>query len=55
MARTHIQALQRKKETLEEKIHRETTYAARNDQIIRRLKEEKLRLKEQIDRLQGSA
>lgn len=55
MARTHIQALQRKKETLEEKIHRETNYAARNDQIIRRLKEEKLRLKEQIDRLQGSA
>ena len=55
MARPHLQALQRKKETLEEKIHRESTYAARNDQIIRRLKEEKLRLKEQIDRMQGSA
>jgi len=53
MARTHLQALQRKKETLEQKIHRESTHAARNDLIIRRLKEQKLHLKEQIERMHG--
>ncbi len=53
MARTHLQALRRKKETLEEKIRRETTHAARNDMIIRRLKEEKLLLKERIERMQS--
>lgn len=51
MVHAHLQALQRKHEELEEKINQEAKHAARNDLAIRRLKEQKLLIKEQIARL----
>ncbi|MBI1214714.1 MAG: DUF465 domain-containing protein [Alphaproteobacteria bacterium] len=51
MVHAHLQALQKKHEELEKQIHRENSHAARNDVAIRRLKEQKLHIKEQIERL----
>lgn len=44
----HLHALQKKHAALEEKIHKESIRPARNDIVIRRLKEQKLHLKEEI-------
>jgi len=52
MAQAHLQSLQKKHAVLEDKIQRESSHAARNDQIIRRLKEQKLLLKERIERME---
>ena len=54
MAQAHLKALKKRHADLEEKIHRETTHVARNDHAIRRLKEQKLFLKEQITRMQAA-
>jgi hypothetical protein len=54
MVQAHLQALKKRHAELEEKIHKESNYAARNDQIIRRLKEQKLHVKEEIERAQAS-
>lgn len=51
MAQAHLSALQKKHAALEDKIHREATRPARNDMVIRRLKEQKLHIKEEIERL----
>lgn len=45
---THLQALQDKHRRLDEVIREETLHAGSQDHEIRRLKEEKLLLKEQI-------
>ncbi len=55
MPNTHLEALQRKHHVLEAKIHEELTHPASDDLKIRRLKEEKLHLKEEISRLQKAS
>lgn len=55
MAQAHLSALKRKHEALEEKIRQESAHAAKDESAIRRLKEQKLHLKEEIARLQGQA
>ncbi len=51
MSQAHLTALKKKHEDIEKKIHVETTHAARNEMMIRRLKEEKLLVKEEIEKL----
>lgn len=53
MVQAHLQALQRKHEELEARIHKEGKHAARDEDMIRRLKEQKLHVKEQIAKLYG--
>lgn len=48
MSQTHLAALQKKHATIEAKIHNELKHPARNENLLRRLKEEKLHLKEKI-------
>lgn len=52
MAVSHIRALQKKHERIEEKIHEELTHPARDDQAIKKMKLERLHLQEQIERMQ---
>ncbi len=47
----HIKSLQRKHDELDTKIHDEANYAARNDMLIKRYKEEKVHLRDEIERL----
>ena len=47
----HLHALQRKHEHLEHLIHDEMLHVARDEFTIRRLKTQKLHVKEEIDRL----
>lgn len=51
MMSSHLQALEKKHETLEHRIAAEMSHPARDDQAVRRLKEEKLHLKEKIEKL----
>jgi hypothetical protein len=53
MAVSHLRALQKKHEKLEEKIHQESTHAARDDQAIKKMKLERLHIQEEIARLQA--
>lgn len=53
MAQAHINALRKKHERLEEKIHEESRHVARNEQAIKRLKLEKLYVQEEIARLRA--
>jgi len=53
MAQAHLKALRKRHADLEEKIRKESAHPARNDQAIRRLKEQKLHIKEQIERQQA--
>lgn len=55
MASTHLFALKKKKENLERDIRSEMSHPAHDHFMIRRLKEEKLHLKEQIERLERHA
>lgn len=55
MATAHLSALQRKHEELENKLQGELKHVARNDSVIRQLKEQKLHIKERIERMQGAA
>ena len=48
MAQAHLNALRKKHENLEQRIHDESNHAARNDLEIRRMKQEKLHIMEQI-------
>lgn len=50
----HIAELAEKHRSLERKIEEETARLGSDDVEIRRLKQEKLKLKEQISRLSGS-
>lgn len=52
MASGHLHALQKRHEELEHRIRSEMKYTARDEGQIRRLKEQKLHLKERIERLQ---
>jgi uncharacterized protein len=52
MAVSHIRALQKKHERLEEKIHQELNHPARDDQAIKKMKLERLHIQEQLERLQ---
>jgi hypothetical protein len=51
MARAHVKALQKKRETLEKKIHQELVHAARDEQAIKRLKRQRLHVEEELSRL----
>ncbi len=51
MATAHLSALKKRHEELELRIHGELKHAARDEAQIRRLKEQKLHLKERIERL----
>lgn len=53
MATAHLSALQRRHEELEERLQGELKHVARDDTAIRRLKEQKLHIKERIERMQG--
>jgi hypothetical protein len=53
MATAHLSALQKRHEDIEHRIRSEMKHAARDEAQIRRLKEQKLHLKERIERLQG--
>lgn len=52
MAVSHIRALKKKHDRLEEKIHEELNHPARDDQVIKKMKLERLHIQEQIERLQ---
>jgi len=52
MATAHLSALQRRHEELEERLQGEMKHLARDDAAIRRLKEQKLHIKERIERMQ---
>lgn len=52
MATAHLSALQKKHEDLEDRLKVELKHAARDEAQIRRLKEQKLHIKERIERLQ---
>ncbi len=52
MSTAHLKALRKKHEELENLIHQENTRPAPNDQEIRRLKEQKLHLRDEIEKLQ---
>lgn len=52
MATAHLSALQKRHEDLEHRIRDEMKHAARDETEIRRLKEQKLHIKERIERLQ---
>lgn len=54
MMHSHLKALERKHENLERAIHEEDRHASRDDRVIRQLKEAKLHVKEQIERLRLS-
>lgn len=55
MATAHLSALQRRHEELEERLQGELKHVARDDAAIRRLKEQKLHIKERIERMQTHA
>ena len=55
MQTSHLKALQKKYEQLEQKIHEESVHAARNDFMIEDLKKRRLYLREEIERAQKSA
>jgi hypothetical protein len=55
MARTHLAALKKKKAKLEEKLHEEITHPARDEQMIKSLKKQRLLLQEEIVRAQATA
>lgn len=54
MVEAHLKALQKRHAELDEKIHKELTHSARNDLSIRRMKEQKLHVKEEIERLRAT-
>ncbi|HYD18497.1 MAG TPA: DUF465 domain-containing protein [Patescibacteria group bacterium] len=54
MAQAHLHALQKRHAALEEKIRDEQMHASRNEFDIRRLKEQKLHVKEEIERLRAT-
>jgi hypothetical protein len=51
----HLAELSEKHKSLERRIEQELAHPSSSDQEIKRLKLEKLRLKEQIDKLQAGA
>ena len=54
MQTSHLKALQNKHNKLEQDIHSERAHPARNEDLIERLKKEKLHIKERIARSQGT-
>ncbi len=52
MSQAHLSALKKKHEDIEKKIHEETARPAWNESLVRKMKEEKLHIKEEIERLQ---
>lgn len=54
MASPHLKALKKRHADLEEKIRLEQAHAARNEGAVRRMKEQKLHIKEEIERLQAT-
>jgi hypothetical protein len=53
MATAHLSALQRRHEELEARLKGELKHPARDEAVIRRLKEQKLHIKERIERMQA--
>ena len=54
MQTSHLKALKTKHSKLERDIHSEQLHPARNEELIERLKKEKLHVKERIARSQES-
>ncbi len=54
MVEAHLKALKKRHAELDEKIHKELTHSARNELSIRRMKEQKLHVKEEIERLHAT-
>ena len=54
MVEAHLKALQKRHAELDAKIHKEATHAARNEHAIRRMKEQKLHVKEEIEKLRAT-
>jgi uncharacterized protein len=52
MAVSHIRALKKKHDKLEEKIHEELNHPARDEQAIKKMKLERLHIQEQLERMQ---
>lgn len=50
----HLKALQKRHAELEQRIHKEQLHAARDEYAIVRMKQEKLFVKEQIERHQAT-
>lgn len=55
MQASHLKALQDKHEKLDQDIRNESNRAARNEELIARIKKEKLHLKEEIERVQKAS
>ena len=53
-ATTRLGALKSKKEKLENHIHCESKYAARNEALIDKLKKQKLQIKEEIFKIENN-
>ena len=51
MLQAHLAALQKKHEKVEKMLHEERIHLSSSDDAIRRLKEERFHLKEEIERL----
>lgn len=54
MVEAHLKALQKRHADLDAKIQKESTHSARNELAIRRMKEQKLHVKEEIERLRAT-
>lgn len=54
MVEAHLKALQKRHAELDAKIHQESVHSARNELAIRRMKEQKLHVKEEIERLRAT-
>ena len=55
MQTAHLKKLQQKHRDLEQRIHEELKHPSGDDLLIRRLKEEKLHLREEIERFSHAA
>jgi hypothetical protein len=51
MAVSHIRALQKKHDKIEARIHEELGHPARDEQVIKKLKVERLHIQEELERL----
>lgn len=53
MAHPHLRALKKKHETLEKNIHKELAHPARDEVAIKKMKERRLHLREEIEALEA--
>ena len=53
MPHPHLRALKQKHEKLEKNIHKELTHPARDEGAIKKMKEQRLHLREEIEALEA--